>query len=200
MTQTRRLQIVLALNSIVFLCLIKVGFSSHSLSVLAMGGDYLLDSGAILMGLFAIYLRDRSDRNGEKSRATTLVALFNASLLLVLSSSVIFEALLRLSNKAPEISATPVIWVSVIAALVMCFGVYLLNDDESEGDDLHMQSVLLDTLMDSLSAAAIAITATIIMFTHRFLWVDSALAILISAVVIFQALKLLEKIRISLRG
>ena len=193
MTQTRRLQIVLALNIFMLAGLFVVGFSSHSLGVLAASGDYLLDSGAIIFGLFAIYLRNQ---NGEQSRATLVVALINVSLLVIISVTVTVEAIHRLRNHTPHIHALPVVLVSAIAAVVMGIGAFILKGD---GDDLHMRSVLLDTVADALSAAAIALTATLILVTKRFFWTDSVVAIMISTAIVYQALILLRDIMRDLK-
>jgi cobalt-zinc-cadmium efflux system protein len=190
MTQARRLLIVLALNILMIAGLIMVGLSSHSLGVLAAGGDYLLDSSAIIFGLFAIYIRDRK---GEQSHATSIVALLNVFLLLIITITVTVEAIHRLSTHTSTIHAFPVVLISSIAAIVMGIGVYILQGDPDE-DDLHMRSVLLDTLADAVSAAAIAITGVIILVTKRFFWADSVLAMLISIAIGYQALVLLRDV------
>src|ERR1019366_2200554 len=151
-----------------------VGFSSHSLGVLAAGGDYLLDSGAIIFGLLAIFVRNR---NGEESKATAVAALPYFLLLLVISITVTVEAINRLRNNVPHIHALPVVLVSFLAAGVMALGACILEGDE---DDLHMRSVWLDTVADAVSAAAIGVTAVIILVTNKFFWADSIVAILIS--------------------
>ena len=195
MTQTRRLLIVLALNILMIAGLLVVGFSSHSLGVLAAGGDYLLDSSAIIFGLFAIYIRNR---NGEQSNATSIVALLNVFLLLIITITVMVEAIHRLSTHTPNIHALPVVLVSSIAAIVMGIGVFILEGDADE-DDLHMRSVLLDTLADAVSAAAIAVTGVIILVTKRFFWTDSVVAIMISIAIGYQALVLLRDVTRGLK-
>lgn len=191
MTQANRLQSVLALNIFMLGGLFAVGLVSHSLGVLAAGGDYLLDSGAIALGLFAIHLQNRS---GGKSRATSIVALINVTLLLIVSAFVIAGAIHRLLGHTPHIRATPVVLISALAALVMGASAFILNSDLGE-HDLHMRSILLDTVSDALSAAAIAVTSTVILVTGRFFWIDSVVAILISLAIIYQALLLLRDIR-----
>lgn len=50
-SQQRRLGIVLSLNLIMITGLVVVGFASHSLGVLAAGGDFAADSVAVLLGI-----------------------------------------------------------------------------------------------------------------------------------------------------
>jgi hypothetical protein len=91
MSQQRRLSYVLLLNVTMITGLLIVGLTSHSLGVLAAGGDFIADSTAIALGLMAVYLRDKP------------------------------------ANIKPG------------------------------NEDLHMRSVLLDTISDGLAAAAVAI-------------------------------------------
>ena len=44
------------LNLVLIAVLVVVGIAANSLGVLADGGDYMADSGAILLALFAIWL------------------------------------------------------------------------------------------------------------------------------------------------
>lgn len=188
MTQTKRLMIVLMLNLSMIAVLIIVGISSRSLGVLAAGGDYVADATAIGLGLFAIYIRDTS--KGE-TKATTIVAAINATFLLAVTIIVSVEALRRLLGHGPEIHGLPVLIVSGIAAIIMIIGAMIMGDDDN---DLHMRSVILDTISDAVSAGAVAITGAIILITKGSYWLDSAVALAISVVIGHQAVKLLRDI------
>ena len=54
LSQRRRLGILLGLNALMIVALVIVGFSAHSLGVLAAGVDYAADSAAILLGIIAV--------------------------------------------------------------------------------------------------------------------------------------------------
>jgi len=77
-TQQRRLAYVLAINISMIVGLVLVGLLSHSISVLAAGGDFVADSFALALGILAVYLRDRHGN----MQAPTYVALVNGLLLL----------------------------------------------------------------------------------------------------------------------
>lgn len=194
MTQARRLRIVLGLNLAMLVGLIIVGLSTRSLGVLAAAGDYIADSTAIGLGLLAIRLRDRSDGT---SRATTIVAGVNASALLVMTLVVALEAIRRLVGHTPHVDGLPVLVVSAIATVVMLAGAVALGRDDD--DDLHMRSVVLDTVADAVSAAAVAVTGAVIYWTGRWFWLDSVVALAIGAVISYHAVKLLGDVRHSLR-
>lgn len=195
MKQETRLGIVLGLNLAMIAGLLTVGLSSHSLGVLAAGGDYIADSVAIGLGLLAIYIRDRSQ---GPSKATSIVALINSLALLVITALVVFESLRRLLGHTPEIQGLSVLIVSTLAAILMVAGAYILSNEDDE-DDLHMRSVLLDTISDAASAAAVAVVGAIILATKGFYWLDSAVALLIGLVIGYHALKLLRDVVRALR-
>ena len=176
--------------------LVIIGLSSHSLGVLAAGGDFIADSVAIVLGLLAIRI---SQHPHGYLKATSIVALINSVLLLVITLFVIFESIQRLLRDTPVIEALPVVIVSAISAIVMIIGVFILGNDESK-DDLHMRSVVLDTIADAASALAVTATGSIILVTKGFYWLDSAVALLIGLLIGYQALKLLNDVIKELRG
>ena len=190
MTQTKRLSIVLGLNLSMIAGLIIFGLASHSLGLLAAGGDYIADSMAVTLGLLAIYIRDRS---GGKSKATTYVAGINGVFLLIVTLVVAVEAVRRLTGHNPMVNGLPVLIVSSIAAVVMIIGALILQkaDDET---DLHMRSVLLDTVADAVSAGAVAISGGIILVANGAYWLDSVVALIVGLAIAVQAVKLLKAV------
>lgn len=196
MTQQKRLSLVLGLNVIMIAGLVIVGLSSHSLGVLAAGGDFAADSTAILLGIIAIQIAKHPHGH---PKATTYVALINALVLLTVTAFVMFEGIHRLATHTPYIEGLPVLIVSVIATIFMAISALILGKDAGK-EDLHMRSVLLDTVSDGVAAAAVAVSGGIIYFTGKFHWLDSALAVLIGLVIGFGALKLFRDVVIALRA
>lgn len=172
-----------------------MGLFSNSLSVLAAGGDFIADSLAIALGLFAI---QRRDSRGDK-KATTYVALVNAGMLFIIILFVTFQAINRLLNNSPEIHALPVFVVALLSAAGMAAGVFILGRGAGN-EDLHMRSVFLDTVSDGLSAAGVALVGIIIFITHKYYWLDSVAAILISLVIGYGAVRLLIDVIKSLKS
>lgn len=195
MSQRRRLSIVLALNVAMIAALVIVGIAARSLGVLAAGGDYIADSAAIGLGILAVTLRAR---NGEQSKAPTYVAGINASALLAVSLFVLVAGIRRLVNGTPEVHGLPVLIVSAIATAVMLVGVFVLGTGAGS-EDLHMRSVLLDTISDAVASAAVAIGGAVIYLTGRYYWIDSALSVVIAVVIGVGALHLLREVVLSLR-
>ena len=195
MSQRRRLTVVLVLNLAMIAGLVVVGFSAHSLGVLAAGGDYVADSAAIALGILAVTIRQRV---GEQSKAPTVVAGINATALLVVSALVLVAGVRRLVQGTPDVQGLPVLVVSTVATVVMLIGVVVLGAD-SGSEDLHMRSVLLDTVSDAVASAAVAVSGLVIYLTGRLQWLDSALSVLIALVIGAGALHLLRDVAVALR-
>ena len=195
MSQRRRLSLLLGLNAGMIALLVIVGLLAHSLGVLAAGGDYIADSAAILLGIIAVTIRDRS---AGQSHATTYVALINGSLLVIVTGWVIVEAGRRLLTGTPEIHGLPVLFVSALATVVMLVGAVILGRDAGR-EDLHMRSVMLDTLSDAATSAAVAVTGGIIWVVNGLYWLDSVVAIGIALVIGVGAVRLLADVGQALR-
>ncbi len=112
MSKERRLIIVLLLNVVMIAALVIVGIASHSLGVLAAGGDYAADAAAIVISLLAIRM---SLHPHGHPKATTYAALINTVFMLSVTTVVIIEGLRRLLTHTSPIEALPVIIVSIIA-------------------------------------------------------------------------------------
>jgi cobalt-zinc-cadmium efflux system protein len=66
--------------------------------------------------------------------------------------------------------------------------------------DLSMQSVMLDTLADAAAAIGVAISGTIILVAHGVYWLDSLVALTISVVVGYHAVRLMRRVVKDLSG
>ena len=206
MSRTKRLSLVLASNLLLIAGLVVVGIGAHSLGVLAAGADYLADAAAIGVSLVAVRLSSlpaSASRPNGFPHATTWAALVNAGWLFVLSMLVIAVSVRRLLAGTHEVHGLPVLVVSAVAAIFMLVGALILGgdeDDEDEGANLNMRAVLLDTAADSVAAAAVAVAGAVIVVTGGTYWLDPSVAILVSAVVAFHALRLLRGVLTHLRA
>jgi len=135
--------------------------------------------------------------------ATTWAALVNAGWLLVLSVLVVVAAARRLVTGAHEVHGLPVLVVSSVVAVVMLAGALLLGrdkGDDDEGGNLNMRAILLDTAADSVAAGAVAVVGAVILATRGTYWLDPAVALLVSGVIAFHALRLVRKVLVQLRA
>jgi len=193
MTQDKRLGLVLAINLAMVLALLLVGLLTHSLGVLASGADYLGD--ALGTGLSLVALKVTRHKHGH-ARATSYAALANSSFLLLVTLTVVAEAVHRLSMGAPSIHGVPVVIVSVVAAIAMIACAFILGNVEG---DLNMESVMLDTVADAAAAIGVAISGTVILITKGTYWLDSLAALLIALVVGYHAVRLMRRVLSDIR-
>ena len=204
MSRSARLIVVLALNVVLVTGLVVVGLSAHSVGVLAEGVDYLADAAAIGVSLLAIWLSSRPPpqrRPAGYPKATAVAALVNGGWLFVLSVIVSAGAVDRLVRGTRQVDGLPVLVVSGIAAVVMLGAALILrgDNDDDGGGDLNMRAVLLDTAADSAAAAGVAITGGVILAAGGLYWLDPTVALLIAAVVAYQAARLLAEVLRALR-
>ena len=197
-----RLVIVLALNLALISGLAVVGVTAHSLGVLAAGGDYLADSGAILLALFAIWLAERppsARRPNGYPNATTYAALINATLLGCVVIIVIVTAVWRLVHGTEHVDGLPVLIASAIAAGVMVMGAVILGGDlndesDTDADRANMRAIFLDTVADAAAAAGAAVTGAVILATGGWYWLDPLVALTIATVIGYHVVLLLRDI------
>jgi cobalt-zinc-cadmium efflux system protein len=205
-TRTARLAVVLLLNLALVAGLVAAGIGAHSVGVLAAGGDYLGDAAAIGISLLAIGLARRPPtrrRPGGYPRATAYAALVNVALLLAVVAAVAAGAIGRLVTGPGHVHGLPVLIASGIAALVMLGGGLILRGDagdpgDSEGDRANIRAVLFDTLADSAAAGGVAVTGAVILAEPALAWLDPTVALVIAAVVGYQAVALIRQVVMAL--
>lgn len=67
-------------------------------------------------------------------------------------------------------------------------------DEDNDNGDLNMRAVLLDTAADAAAAVGVAVTGGIIFAAGGLYWLDPAVALAISAVVAYHAVRLLRRV------
>ena len=204
--RTGRLWAVMGANLGLVGVLAGVGIAAHSLGVFAEGADYLADAAGIGVSILALHLeaRPRTPRrpNGYPM-ATRYAAAANSTWLLLVTLLVAAGAVDRLVTGPGHVHGLPVLVVSAVAALAMGAGALLLggdfdNDEHAEGADLARRAVLLDTVADGAAAAGVAATGGVIYATGGNYWLDPVVAVVISGVVAYHALRLLGRTRRAL--
>ncbi len=179
---------------------VVVGLTIHSLSLLSDAGHNLADVASLSMSLFAIRLvKVKSNERytyGFK-KTTILVALFNASVLLVSIGAIGYEAVHRLFSHIPLPGET----ISIVAGIGIVINtitalLFLRNKDS----DLNIKSAFLHLLSDAIVSAGLVIGGIVIIYTHYF-WIDPVLSLVIAAVILVSTWQLLkDSLRLSLDG
>jgi cobalt-zinc-cadmium efflux system protein len=166
------------------------GIFSGSLALLADAGHNLGDVLGLSLSWGATVLgrRQPSGRFTYGLRSSSiLAALANAIILLVVTGGITWEALWRLAHPAPVASAI-VIGVAAVGIFVNG-GTALLF--ASGAGDLNVKSAFLHLAADALVTAGVVAAGIAIWFTN-WLWLDPAVSLVISAVIVISTWGLLK--------
>ncbi|MHB8512249.1 MAG: cation diffusion facilitator family transporter [Actinomycetota bacterium] len=191
MTRAKRLIAALILN--VFIVGVEVvwGFAGHSVGLLADAGHNLTDVIALGVALFAVRLVQRPPdvhRSFGYHRSSILAAQANAASVIAVSALVGYEAVRRLINPV-SVHGLTVLVVASVALVVNLVAALLLRDGSK---DLNMRAALLHMSADAATSLGVGIAGTVIFLTKRNLWLDPAASLVIGAVIIWQAWRLLR--------
>jgi cobalt-zinc-cadmium efflux system protein len=168
-----------------------VGLISGSLALLADAGHNLGDVLGLGLSWGATVLSRRlpSHRYTYGLRSTSiLAALANAIILLVVTGGVAWEAIRRLAQPVP-VAGHLVIWVAAIGIVVN--GGTALLFVSGQAHDLNLKSAFLHMAGDALVTAGVALAGLAIVVTG-WLWLDPAVGLVVSGVVVFGTWSLLK--------
>lgn len=162
-----------------------------SLALLADAGHMLTDVAALSLSLGAAWLQRRpatTQRTFGFHRAEILAALINGLSLLALSGFVIWEAFERFAAP-PAVDSGPMLLIASIGlAANLAAGAVLLR---SRGESLNVRSAYLHVLGDALGSVGAIIAALLIALWGWYL-ADPLLSMLISALILWSAWRLLR--------
>jgi cobalt-zinc-cadmium efflux system protein len=176
------------------------GWLSNSLALVADAGHMLTDVGALVLTLAAIWFAGRpatSKKTFGYYRLEILAAFVNGIVLVLLSLWVIYEAFERWESPA-EIKGAEMTAVAVGGLVVNIIAAFLLHSDHKH--DLNMHGAWLHVMGDMLGSIAAIVAGTLIV-TLGWLWADAVSSVLISAIIIIGAWRLImESVNILLEG
>jgi cobalt-zinc-cadmium efflux system protein len=196
---SRVLKISLGVTLAYIVLLVTAGLRAHSLALLSEAGHNLSDFLALLLSLVAVFLQSRpasSTKTYGYHRAGVLVALVNASSLVIVAFFIFYEAFRRLQH--PEhVQASVMMWVAA-AGVVMNGAIALLL--YRAGGDVNIRSALLHEVGDTLSTAAVIAGGWAILITGNY-WIDSVLSIAIGVLILWSGFGIVrETLNILLEG
>ncbi|MCC6391291.1 MAG: cation transporter [Bryobacterales bacterium] len=158
----RRLWLVFALTTLLMGMEAVAGVWANSLALLADAGHMLTDAGSLGLSLLAMHFAARNPTPGKSYgyyRAEILAALANATLLLMISIAILYEAWRRFQSP-PEVLGMPVLIVAAAGLLVNLAGAFLLR--QGSGESLNVQGAYLEVLSDTLGSAGVIIAGLLI--------------------------------------
>lgn len=176
------------------------GFSTGSLALLTDAGHNLSDVASLALSLVGFRLaRVRSSGRFTYGlgKATILISLFNAVLLLVAVGGIGYEAVLRLGQPQAVPGGT-VAWVAGVGIVVNAVSALLFFREKNH--DLNVKSAYLHLAADALVSLGV-VGAGLTMAATGGYWLDSAVSFAIIAVILASTWGLLrDSLRLTLDG
>ncbi|MBI1201715.1 MAG: cation diffusion facilitator family transporter [Rhodopseudomonas sp.] len=196
----RTFAIATGLNVALVVAQVVYGLYTNSLALLADAGHNFGDVMGLVIAWLAFAIADwrPSSRFTYRMRAASILsAMANGLILLAATAIIVYEAVQRLMTPEP-IATGPVIVVAAIAVVINGVSAWLLSRG-SKGD-LNMHGAFLHMLADAGVSVAVIVAAFGIMLTG-WQWLDPAVSLLISVVILFGTWRLLrDSLRLALNA
>jgi len=189
--QRRALWISLAANAVFMIVEVAGGFAFRSLALLADAAHMVSDVAGLGIALIAQRLLDRpaTDRHSYGlQRAEVLGAQANGLTLLAVAGWIVFEAVHRI-GKPVDVVGGGLLVVAGVGLVVNLASAVLLA--RAQGQSLNMRGAFVHMALDAAGSVA-AIAAGVAVVAWGAAWVDPAVSILISALVVVSAWGLLR--------
>ena len=187
----RRLALVLAISSGVFIFELAGSLLANSLALLADAAHVFADMSGVALALFALWFARRpggETRTYGFYRVEILAAVANALLLFALAAYILFEAWTRLGS-APEIATTPMLAVAVVGLIANLSSAFLLRNAQRES--LNLRGAFLEVLSDAAGAGAVILAAGVILLTG-FRTADAVASVIIGLLILPRTWRLLR--------
>ena len=188
---TRALQIALAANAAFLVVQLLAGIAFDSLALIADSAHMGADVGALALVLVARRLSSRpaSTRNTYGMlRAEVLAAQANALALVLVSGWVIFEAVQRLADP-PAVDGLGVLVVGCLGLVVNAGSAWLIA--RSGDRSLNVRGAFLHLAADAAGSLGVIIAGAVVLATGED-WIDPAISLVITALVLVAAFGLLR--------
>jgi cobalt-zinc-cadmium efflux system protein len=189
---SKRILFSLLLNAFITIVEVAGGIVSNSLALISDAIHNLSDTLALLLAWFASRIGRRKPnprRTYGYKRVEILSAFINASVLTAISIFLIYEALIRFLHPEPVRSMLMLV-IAIIGLFANLTSMLFLHRDSKHS--LNVKAAYLHLLGDTLSSFAVVGGAILIFFTN-IIWIDPALTLIISVVIVVQAYRILRE-------
>ena len=186
------LKIALAIVIFILLAEIIGGILSNSLALLGDAGHMLVDAMALGLALFAMTIAKRPathNRTYGYHRVEIMAAMANGTTLVLLTLWIFYEAYQRFSE--PPLVQTPMmLLVASIGLVANIIGVLLLR--KSSHEQLNIQAAFWHIIGDTISSVGVIVAGIIISITDWYI-VDPIIAVLIGAIILWGAARIVKE-------
>ena len=188
----KNLIIVMGLNFAITLVEVIGGLLSGSLALLSDALHNFSDGIAVIVSFIALRLSKRENTLRSTfgyKRAEILAALFNSSLLIIISFFLFREAYLRI-QRPQEIESRLMIMVALVGLVANVISVWLLKPGSK--DNMNLRSAYVHLFSDSLSSLGVIIGGILIYYLNITI-VDPILTFAIGAYVLKEGFDIFKK-------
>jgi cobalt-zinc-cadmium efflux system protein len=196
----RKLSWSIALNALIVVVEVAGGLLSGSLALLSDALHNLSDVAALALALVARKLGRRPNSPNHTyglGRLEVLAAFLNSATLLIVSTLICREAIVRLMHPEP-IHGGIMLAVAVIGLVANLASVFLLKSHDH--GDLNMRSAFLHLLQDAVASALVVVAAIFSGWKYG-VYLDPAVSILVLLLILRSGWGLLrDSVRILLEG
>ncbi|MBN2632118.1 MAG: cation transporter [Bacteroidales bacterium] len=178
------------LNIIFIVLEIVYGIISNSMALVSDAGHNFSDVLALVFSWVAIRLSQKKPTlkfTYGFRRSTILTAILNTILLIAASGIILWEAIKRISHPQTVDSGTVIL---VASAGILVNGITAWLFQKERKGDMNIRSAFLHFVADTLVSAGVAVSGIIIMLTG-INWIDSAVSLIIIAVILYSSYRLL---------
>lgn len=189
----RRLWITLALTSSYMLAEVIGGLWANSLALLADAAHMLSDAGAVALALFAIWIAARPPtpkRTFGYYRVEILAALAHGAVLAAIALFVVVAAIDRLREPS-EVRGLGMMVIAAGGLTMNIIGLLVLRGGRHHS--LNIRGVWLHVLSDALGSVGVLISGALIL-AFGWYWADPTASLIIAALVLVSAWKLLKEV------
>lgn len=169
-----------------------VGLLYNSVGLLSDAGHNLSDVFSLVLVLVAFRMSKAASTPqftyGYK-KATILISLINALILLVAVGAIIIESIYKLKNPQP-ISGTAISWTAGVGILINGLTTWLLMGGSKQ--DINVKGAYLHMLMDTLVSVGVVASGIIISNTEL-VWIDPIIGIVLAIIIMFSTYNLLKE-------
>ena len=179
----RAFAIGVALNVVYIVVEATYGILADSLALLADAGHNLSDVLGLLLAWGANYLAQRKPTERHTygwRKSTILAALTNAVILLVAMGGIAWEAVQRMSDPLPVAGKTIII-VAAIGVVINTATALLFLSGRKQ--DLNIRGAFMHMAADAGVSAGVVLAGVVILSTG-WLWVDPAVSLIITAIIL----------------
>jgi len=159
---------------------------SNSLALLSDAGHVFADGIALLLSWYGVRQAERPSSSRMTfgyHRVGVIIAVINAVSILAIAGIIMYEAYQRFYHE-PEINSVMMLVIAVIGLAANIFVASWLHKEQQES--LNIKSAFWHAIGDALASVGVIAGAIIIMVTKLY-WVDAAVSVLISLIIVFGA-------------